>query len=100
MKLLSLLFFTFTVSSVMADGNHVANNMELSAYEQLNFMSDNKCKIKDQSGTIDVFCKGGSIRCYADVEFENGIEMTIKGGCFSSYADCWSSGPGAVNPCD
>jgi len=64
--------------------------------------NDISCSIEDQSGTIDVsFCSGqsNSIRCYAEVEFENGSESKIMGGvCVDSFSDCWSSGEYRVEP--
>lgn len=60
------------------------------------------CKVKDQSGTMDSqACRDSEdkIRCYAEVEAD-GSSFKVYGGCFGSYSDCWSTGPGAVNPCD
>lgn len=61
------------------------------------------CKIKDQSGTSDLFgCRGqsGNIRCYADVTFENGQSQRFWGSqCERSFSDCWWNGQGRVQPC-
>ncbi|MCX5786415.1 MAG: hypothetical protein NTX59_12075 [Elusimicrobia bacterium] len=60
------------------------------------------CTVKDQDGTLDSWaCRDseGKMRCYADVT-ANGSSFRVYGGCFASFSDCWSTGPGAVNPCD
>lgn len=60
------------------------------------------CKLKDQSGTIDVgacHSSPGSWRCYADVEV-NGNPFRVFGGCYGSLSDCFFSGAGAVKPCN
>lgn len=62
-----------------------------------------RCTVKDQSGSMEAWeCRDseGKIRCYADVEYENGTRMRVWGdGCYQTYSDCWSTGPGAVDPC-
>ncbi|NUM89059.1 MAG: hypothetical protein HUU37_07640 [Bdellovibrionales bacterium] len=61
------------------------------------------CRVVDQSGTIESWeCRNseGNIRCYADVEYQNGTRLRVWGGCVSSYGDCWSTGSSAVNPCN
>jgi hypothetical protein len=62
-----------------------------------------QCKVVDQSGTIESWeCRNstGKIRCYADVQYENGTKLRIWGGCYDSYGDCWGSGEGKVEACD
>jgi hypothetical protein len=61
------------------------------------------CKIKNQSGTLSIWCSShhqkGSLRCYADVEYSDGTEGRVWGKtCYDSYADCWGSGIGGVEP--
>lgn len=63
-----------------------------------------RCRIQDQSGTFDGFwCLGsnqtGTIRCYADVVYDNGSTERIFGdACVDTHGDCWSRGSGATVP--
>lgn len=62
-----------------------------------------KCELENNSGTIDIsFCKdndNGRIRCYAEVEYEDGSESKIMGQrCVESFSDCWEGKPAAVKP--
>ena len=60
------------------------------------------CRVIDQSGSIEPWeCRNsdrGNIRCYADVEYQNGTRLRLWGSCVGSYSDCWSSD--SVDPCD
>jgi hypothetical protein len=62
-----------------------------------------RCRVKDQSGSIEAFeCRNGpgNWRCYADVEYDNGTRLRVWGGCYENLSDCFSTGNGAVDPCD
>ncbi len=67
-------------------------------------LAHRSCKIIEQDGSGEgAWCNNhqqdGSIRCYAKVQYSNGEEKQIWGdGCYSSFADCWASGKGGVEP--
>ena len=106
MKLLLILTVWLSVTGAYAsETTSLKNLLSLNTLQQLNCDPAGSCKVTNNSGSLDGwFCRnddGGSIRCYAEVEFENGSTATIQGSaCYSSYSDCWSSGEGAFDPCD
>jgi len=63
------------------------------------------CRVKNHSGTLDIsFCRSSNnsnrIRCYAEIEYENGSEKKIMGSvCVRSYSDCWSKGVVCCQTC-
>lgn len=67
-------------------------------------MAHQRCEIKEQDGSGEgMWChnhdQDGSIRCYAEVKYTDGVEAKIWGDeCYGGFADCWSSGKGAVEP--
>jgi len=75
----------------------------LSAYS-FSAIAHESCKIKDQSGSAEAYwCwnhkQKNTIRCYADVQYNDGTEGKVWGKtCYRSYADCWWSGKGKVEP--
>ena len=80
----------------------VMSSLSAFASEEVNYQMYS-CRVIDQSGTLDSWaCRNSphKIRCYADIELENGSRTTVYGGCYPSYSDCWSLGEGAVNACD
>ncbi|MBC86031.1 MAG: hypothetical protein CL677_02540 [Bdellovibrionaceae bacterium] len=97
MKYIAVMLLTLGANSVYA------NEITLQAFEAFNIQR-NQCEVQDQSGSIEPWeCRDSehSILCYADVEFENGIEMRIWGHqCWPSFSDCWTLGDGAIDPCD
>jgi hypothetical protein len=105
--LVSFLLFAFSFSAA-AEHFDIEVIPTAAPTAQMNIMSCNpdpgQCKIVDQDGSSEPWdcrdSKTGTIRCYADVEYENGTKLRIWGGCYGSYSDCWWSGPGHVDACD
>jgi hypothetical protein len=81
--------FVFVTSSAFAQQNTNYNTMS--------------CKIIDQDGSLDGwYCRNspGKIRCYADIEIDNGVKTRVWGGCGESYSDCWWNGSSRVDACE
>jgi hypothetical protein len=62
----------------------------------------NSCSVTDQGGSVDAMCGSDHpIRCHADIEYQDGSRGTVYGNrCWPRLTDCFSNGPGAVNPCE
>lgn len=92
--------FTLHAQAISIKIEHLGN---ATAHESCD-PNPGQCRVKDQSGSLEPWeCRNsttGNIRCYADVEYENGTRLRIWGGCYDSYSDCWGTGDGAVEACD
>ena len=102
MKLVTILVLFFYAEISLASSVKVEflpSDMRLQSCDS----DPGQCRIVDQSGTLEPYdCRNsdGNIRCYADVEYDNGTRLRVWGGCYESFSDCWSTGPGAVDACD
>lgn len=83
--------------------NHLICSIILVFYSY-HAIAEEGCKITEQSGSAEaMWCANhnqtGTIRCYAEVRYTDGDINKIWGdACYDSYADCWSSGKGGVEP--
>ncbi len=62
-----------------------------------------QCRTTNQDGTSDrPYCPDARpIRCYADVDFGDGVSRTVfSSTCEAEYYDCFSGGKGAFDPCE